>query len=404
MKLEIGDLNQGSIFIGDKLNIRTKFNFEENTSIMWSGLRLITNPPCMKELQIEKAEIFSEGNFEAGEYVRERAILIKNKVVPTIKARNLEYTVQMILRQINPINPDDDIIVKKTHNVEIKVKDSQVKNVEQNPISFSISGLGINLSKDVFKPGDTVKINYKSKDLKEIEIRLLQKANLVCFCEAYGKNCRKVEELPAAIAGDVKTTRTEEGYLLLKIPDVAEPSHDFIWEPTEKEHWGFRYGDYTKWSLLVMGKHKVGRDNAKFEVPITIIAKHISHSKKEMGLFSAGGGSDSQSIFNVSSKFQKTYKIISVDSDLENLNKYIIKIKNISKEDLKGVTIKLSGLQEGLFETAAFLKGFNSWSKDEEKEINIEMKKNISAIISVMEDNSGKKIRIQTPVAASDFF
>ena len=84
MKLELSDLNQGLVFIGDKLNIRTKFSFEEDTSILWSGIRLITSPPCLKELQIAKAEVFSRGNFEVGVYIRDRALLIKTNDVPTI--------------------------------------------------------------------------------------------------------------------------------------------------------------------------------------------------------------------------------------------------------------------------------------------------------------------------------
>ena len=206
MKLELTDLNNGFVFLGDKLNVRTKFNFEEDTSIQWSGLKLITNPPCLKELQIAKAEIFSKGNFEAGEFIRERSLLIKNNVIPSIKNRNVEYTVQMVLRQQNPINSDDYIEIKKDHTIEIKVKEAQIKAVKQNPVSFSMSGLNILLTKDVFKPGETIKFNYTSEGYKEIEIRLLQSANIVCYCEAYGQNCRKVEELPPAIAGDVKTT------------------------------------------------------------------------------------------------------------------------------------------------------------------------------------------------------
>ena len=94
MKIELSDLNNGSVFIGDKLNVRTKFKFEEDTSILWSGIKLITQPPCLKELQVSKEEIFSMGHFEAGEYIRERALLIKNNVVPTIKNRNLEYEIK----------------------------------------------------------------------------------------------------------------------------------------------------------------------------------------------------------------------------------------------------------------------------------------------------------------------
>ena len=402
MNLELTDLNNGSVNVGDKLNIRTKFDFDADTTLLWSGIRLITNPPCLKELQINKEEIFSTGFFEAGEYIRDKAMLIKNNVVPTIKNRNLEYLIQLILRKENPINPEDDLIVKKTHEIDISLKESKVQAIKQNPVSLSISGLNINITKDVFKPGETIKINYSSQNLKEIEIRLLQKANLVCYCEAYGKTCRKVEELPPAIAGDVKTKNTEKGFLLLRVPEVAEPSHNYLWEPTEKEYWGLKYGDYSQWSLMIIGKKKpeFGRDIIRFEMPITIMASPIDEEKEGIDLFAGGGGVPS--LFDgVSSKFQKVYKVNSIESDME---KYTLKIENISKEDLEGVTVKLSGLQEGLFETAPILTGFNKWKKGEEKEIIYETKQNISALISIIEDNSQKNIRIQTPVSADSFF
>ncbi|MFX1267616.1 MAG: hypothetical protein ACFFAK_06625 [Promethearchaeota archaeon] len=402
MKIELSDLNNGSVFIGDKLNVRTKFKFEEDTSILWSGIKLITQPPCLKELQVSKEEIFSMGHFEAGEYIRERALLIKNNVVPTIKNRNLEYEIKLIIRQPHPTNPADDIVINRTQKVEIKSRDSSSQVQQPNPISFSISGLNVLLNKDVFKPGETVKISFTSEVLKQIEVRLLQKANLVCYCDAYGQTCRKVEELPPAIAGDSKTTDIEKGFLLLKIPEIAEPTHNYMWEPTEKEYWGFKFGDYTNWSLLVIGKKKseYGREPITFELPITIVSKPIGEFKKEIDLF-AETPSAAPSIFDgITSKFQKTYKITSIDSDIE---KYKVKIKNTSKERLQGVTVKVSGLQEGLFETAPNFAGFNNWKPNEEKEVIFQSKQDISALITLIEDNSQKVIRIQTPVA-SNFF
>jgi len=402
VKLELTDLNNGSVFIGDKLNIRTIFTFEEDTSILWSGIRLITNPPCAKELQISKEEIFSKGKFEAGKYVRNKSLLIKNNVVPTIKNRNLNYIIKLILRQPHPLNPEDDLVINKIHDIEIKAKESGLQAKTPKPISFSISGLNVLLTKDVFKPGETIKISFTSEELKQIELRLLQKANLVCYCEAYGQNCRKVEELPPAIAGSSQTFNMDKGFLLLKVPEIGEPSHNYLWEPTEKEYWGFKYGDYTEWSLLIIGKKKpeYGKEPIRFELPITIIAKPIDESRKEVDLFS-GEHAGAPSLFDViSSKFQKFYKIVSIDSDLEN---YRLRIKNISKENLQGVTVKVSGLMEGLFETAPSLMGYFKWKKDEEKEIVYETKQNISALISVISDNSQKNIRLQSPVS-SDFF
>ncbi|MFX0076987.1 MAG: hypothetical protein ACFE96_16190 [Candidatus Hermodarchaeota archaeon] len=402
MKLNLSDLNDGCVYLGDKLKVRTEFNFDEDSSILWSGIRLLTHPPCLKELQITKEDIFSKGHFEKGEYIREKSFLIKNNVIPTLKNRNLEYEIKLILRQPHPSNPDDDLVINKTQKIEIKAKDTDQQIIKPNPLSLSISGLNINLSKDVYRPGETIKINFSSEELKQVEIRLLQKANIICYCEAYGQTCSKVEELPAAIAGDAKTTDMNKDFLLLKVPDIAQPSHNYLWEPHEKEYWGMKYGSYVKWSLLFIGKTKpeFGKEPIRFEVPITILAKPIGEDEIGADLFSRDSAGAPSIFDSVSSKFQKVYKITSIDSDME---KYIVKIKNISKEALQGVSVNISGLQEGLFETAPHLTGFNRWEAGEEKEIVYDTKQNITALICVLEDNSQKEIRIQTPLA-SNFF
>lgn len=402
MKLELTDLNNGSVFIGDRLSVKTKFEFEEDTSIFWSGIRLLTHPPCVKELQVAKEEIFSKGYFEAGQYIREKSLLIKGYIVPTIKNRDLNYELKLILRQPHPINPDDDLSINKSHQIEIKAKESGLQTKTPNPISLSLSGVNLNLTKDIYKPGETLKIKFSTDILKQIEVRLLQKANLVCYCESYGQTCRKVEELPPAIAGDSRTSDMGKEFLLLKIPDIAEPSHNYLWAPKEKEYWGMKFGSYVKWSLMIIGKPKpeFGREPIRFEVPITVVSKPVSEEKIGVDLFSRSGSATPSVFDGVSSKFQKVFKIISIDSDLE---KYILKVRNISKGKLDGVSVKVSGLQEGLFETAPTLSGFNSWASGEEKEIVYETKQNVSALISVLEDNAQKSIRIQSPVSA-DFF
>jgi hypothetical protein len=402
MKLELSDLNNGTVYIGDKLGVRTRFRFEENASILWAGVRLVIYPPCTKELQVANEEIFSKGHFEPGNYIRDRNLLIKGTIIPTIQKRNLEYELKLVLRQPHPLNEDEDLVINKSTKIEVKAKDSGLQTNIPNPIALSLSGLNINLSKDIFKPGETIKVNFKSDILRQIEIRLLQKANLVCYCEAYGQSCRKVEDLPPAIAGDAKTLDMSKDFLLLKVPEIAEPSYNYLWAPKEKEYWGMKFGSYMKWSLLIIGKPKpeFGKESISFEVPITIVSKAISERKKEIDLFSKDLSSAPSVFDSVTSKFQKLVKVVSVDSDME---KYVMRMKNISSEKLEGVTIKVSGLQEGLFETAPILTGFKSWKAGEEKEIVYKTKQNITALISTLEDNTQRNIRVQTPVA-SDFF
>jgi hypothetical protein len=323
--------------------------------------------------------------------------------VPTIKNRDLKYFLKLILRQPNPVNPEDDLVINKTQDIEIKAKNSGFQAKIPKPISFSISGLNIMISKDIFKPGETFKINFSSDELRELEVRLLQNANVVCHCEAYGQACSKVEELPPAIAGDTRTTNLQKEFLLLKVPEIAEPSYNYVYSPSEKEQFGFKYGAYTQWSLKFIGKKKpeYGLEPINFEVPITILSTPLTEKKVELDLF-AGGDSEASSIFNgISSKLQKIYKVISIDSDID---KYRLNIKNISKKDLKGVTIKILGLQEGLFETSPSLTGFNTWKIDEEKEIVYEIKQDITALITILEDNSQQYIRIQSPVSTVSFF
>jgi hypothetical protein len=399
MKLNLNPLEQ-SVYVGDKLAVQTKFTFDEEEELYWSGIILLTSPPCSRELQIARKEIFTKGIFEAGEYIRQKAMTIKNNVVPTIEKRDLVYDLELLLRKPNPINPDEHLIIKRKKEIEILPKKSADQK-SPNPLSFSISNLNINVKKDVFKPGETIKINYTSEGLRELEVRLLQKANLVCHCEEYGSSCQQVEDLPPAIAGNArKKTNTKEGYLLIKVPETAEPTHNYLWEPSEKEFWGLKYGDYCEWSLLIIGRKdpEYGKEPIRFELPITITAKPIEERKSGVELFSESKSEASNLFEGVPTQFQKQFKVVSTDllseSELD-LKKYKIEIENISKKTLEGATIKLSGLQEGLFETAPSITGFNKWKKGEVKDIYYETKQPITALISVIEDNSQMIVRTQ---------
>ncbi|TFF99632.1 MAG: hypothetical protein EU541_04400 [Promethearchaeota archaeon] len=394
---------QKVVRVGDKVPIRSKFEFEEDNNILWSGVRLVTSPPCKRDFLIAQKEIFSNGYFEAGEYIREKAITLKKNVVPTIKKRDLIYNLELILRKPNPINEDEDLLIKRKEELDIRPQKTALQK-SPNPISFSISGLNVELKKDIFKPGETIKLSYSSEELDEIEVRLLQKANLICHCAQYGRSCQQVEELPPAIAGKYKTRiTTKEGNALLKVPEVAEPSHNYLWEPSEKEHWDLKLGDYTQWSLLITAhkKPEFGKEKIEFELPITISSKPITEKREGSDLF-AGSKPDAFSLFEgVTPRFEKRFELIGVEfagETQKKVNIYKVKIKNISEQDLEGATIKLSGLQEGLFETAPHLIGFKDWNKGEVKEVEYRIKQNISALVSIIEDNSHRPVRTQKPV------
>ena len=394
---------QKTVYVGDKVPVRSKFEFDEDNEIFWSGVRLVTSPPCKKDFLIAQEEIFSKGYFEAGKYIREKAITLKKNVVPTIKKRDLRYNLELLLRKPNPVNNEQDLLIKRQEELIIRPQKAALQKTP-NPISFSISGLDVELTKDIYKPGETIKISYSSEELREIEVRLLQKANLICHCGQYGKSCQQVEELPPAIAGKYKAkTTTIEGNILLKVPEIAEPSHNYLWEPSEKEHWDLKLGDYSEWSILVIGRKKpeFGGDKIEFELPITVSSQPIKEKKEGTDLF-AESKSDAFSLFEgVTPKFEKRFEVLSVElgnENQQNINIYNVKIKNISEKDLEGATIKLSGLQEGLFETAPYLIGFSEWNQGEVKQVEYKLKQNITTLVSIIEDNSHRPVRTQAPV------
>lgn len=388
------------VISGDYLNSFTKTIFEESTEILWGGLKLFCKNPCKKELIIAKSEIFSEGIFESGEYIRKRSTLINPSVVPTIEARNINYLLRMSLRIKSPLNKQEEMEIFQENPVKIITKRNILKNRPTTPIKLLMSGLNIEIPKDIFRPGEIIKIDYHSDNLTLLQIRLKQKANLVCICEPYGTRCGSVEELPPVIAGGAKTSITDQGALLIKIPEHAEPSHEYLWNPSEKEKWGVQFGDYSRWHLEVIGNRKkeVGGDNIFFEIPIFI--KTIKGEEMvDTGLFRER--QENSELFKPPPAIAKGIKTISIDPEKDKTSHtfiYRLLLKNNLNETLEGVTIENSGVQKGLFETYKHMTGFEKWLPGEEKIIEYKTRQEVDTLISIIEDNSHQSLRIQMDI------
>jgi len=396
MKLSLD--NDDNIILGDYLSVITKTTFEETTDVLWGGIKLISKNPCKRDLIITKSEIFNQGTFESGEYIRKRSQFINPKVVPTIPARSIHYLIKMSLRIKSPINPQEEIEIFRENPIKILPKGNIYQNRTPTPIKLIMSGVDVEISKDIFKPGEAVKIDYKTDNLTSFQIRLKQKANLICICEPYDKQCGSIEELPPVIAGSAKTSKTDQGFLLIKVPNHAEPSHEYLWEPQEKDQWGVKFGDYSKWFLEIIGnrKREVGGDTISFEIPI-IIKLQKEQKIVDTGLFRER--EEGLELFEAPPAIKKGMNIISIDTDKDTSSStfiYKLRIKNNLKDILNGVTIENSGIQRGLFETYKHMTGFNSWLSGEEKIVEYKTRQEIDTLISTIETNSQKQIRIQT--------
>lgn len=398
MKLSLE--NRKSIVTGNYLNIVTKTTLDEPSKIIWGGVKLITKNPCKKELLISTAGIFSQGPFEEGEYIRKRSLLIKPNIIPTIYTRNVNYSLKMSLRLKSPINEQEEMDFHKENEVVIVPKELMYQNRSPRPVKLSMSGLNIDVTKDIFKPGETIKINYKIEELAQFQVRLKQKANLICYCESFGSQCGQLEELPPSIAGAAKASKLDEGFFLIKIPEHAELSHDYLYEPPEKELWGVKFGDYSKWFLEFLGdkKREFGGERVSFEIPI-IIRTEKAKQKSVVELFAER--EEQMELFEPPTIKKGGLNIISIETDKNAAPQaftYKIKIKSNLSETLTGVTVENTGIQQGLFETAKQTTGFNSWGPGEEKIIEYKLRQEIDSLVSFIEDNSQKQLRIQTKI------
>ena len=74
-------------------------------------------------------------------------------------------------------------------------------------------------------------------------------------------------------------------------------------------------------------------------------------------------------------------------------------MKSNLSEALNGVTVENTGIQKGLFETAKLMNGFKNWGPGEEKIIEYNVRQEIDSLVSLIEDNSQRQLRIQTAIS-----
>ncbi|WXG40329.1 MAG: hypothetical protein WED07_05850 [Candidatus Freyarchaeum deiterrae] len=360
-------------------NIRTiaKFDFAEDTKVWWGGVTLLTNLPCGNELPLSTSEIFCEGLFENGTYLRERELTISRRAVPTLIRKNVHYLIRATLSVGHPDKHGEAF--KIVTEEPIKIRSEQ--KFEPNPVSITIKGMGFSIEKDAVLPGEVIKLNYKTEGLKLLTVDLVNDSNINCSCPKYANVCVHIKKNPPETLTTVEEKNPTQGYLSIRVPQYAEHSYNYLWEPTERTQWSQTFGAYSYWYLDITCT-KITGESIKFQIPINIILPPV----KEEGLFEE---SKAQGILK--GKILPQSLEVSVEQkDKDNLS---MSVTNNAKQELKGVTIKVVGIKEELFETAPFMLGIKKVPEGKEVELNYELReKNVQSFQLVFEDNEGNTI------------
>ncbi|OLS15116.1 MAG: hypothetical protein RBG13Loki_1251 [Promethearchaeota archaeon CR_4] len=381
---------------GFPANVQMQIELPEPKKVFWGGVKLITKRPCKNPLVIASKDVFSQGFFDSGTYNRQLQISIAQKILPSVELRNIVYTIDGCLRVEKAPKSDEELEIVSSRSIIIDSPLDKTTAPSPNPVNFSLGGLTITLNKDVYAPGEAIKVSYQQKGFRQISVKLMQLANVVCSCPQFGHVCTYLEKSPAVVTNaNKKDLNSSDGFILLKIPKISEPSHKYQWKPSEETFWGHQFGDVNEWFIDITGKY----DNPtvksiKFQVPITILPNGTTSGDHE--LFAPG---KSNVDFKPKSRPKNVFEVTTPRLDSQNRT-FEIKITNrLPSKTLTGVTIKATGVQEGLFETPSYMQGIATWASGEIKTILYRTQPNVTNIVLVIEDNDFTQTRLVAPVA-----
>lgn len=369
---------------GSSIRTLTKVDFPNDTKVWWGGVSLLTNLPCGNELTLATGEIFCEGFLESGSYIRERELSVSRRVVPTLIRKNIHYVLRASVSVGKPDKRGEE--VKFFTDRPIKIRSEQ--NFEPNPVSLTIKGMSFSIEKDTVQPGEIIKLNYRTEGLKLLTVNLVNDSNVNCACPKYANVCVHVKKNPPEILTTVEEKNPTQGYLSIRIPQYAEHSYNYFWEPTERTQWSQTLGVYSYWYLDIICT-KVTGESIKFQIPINIVLPPMG----EEGLFEEAkargilkGGLLPQSL-EVSVK----------QREKDRLSMFII---NNSKQKLKGVTVRVVGIKEELFETVPYMLGVRELPVGKEVELDYEFhEKNVQSFQLFFEDNDGNTVSKRVKMA-----
>ncbi len=364
--------------LGIPVPVTIKYNldvFEKDVTVIWAGIRLYLNRPCKKNILVSRTEIFSNGMFENGKYIRTKNLQMSRRMVPTIEKNDVLYQVHGNLTFLSERGEEDNFEDEK---LIIFPTFSKWKKI--NPIKMELQGITIDIPKDTFKDEDEIPINYTLDNFKNLEINLIQSSKLNCRCEE-AETCvhikPEVVDKKNIISSNVIKDPLSTGKLTIKLPKAMSPSQDWAWDDVTRSKM-LHVLKYTNNYYLEVIATNNNDEIIKFQTPVTIIKE-----QEEMELFSPGSKEVIKKIL--------TPESISADKKVEG-NKTIIHLKNLTKSTMEGVSIKLTGIKELFFELPPVMIGKKTWNPNEEIKISgNETAPNIEYQV-LIEDNTGIEI------------
>ena len=382
MSLEVSAVDM--VLTGSSIDIRVTLNLEKQVEMRWGGISLILERPCDRNFPVVTSEIFCEGQIESGLFVRNRSVAINTKVLPSSQSRGIAYQVRS---DVSLQEPESDAIIDLLDEKPIEIRKRPTEVPRSRPTNILLKGLKVQTDKDVFTPGEQIKIDLVAdNNIETLQVKLIHEANVTCKCPSFATICTHMHKSPpkTLVSAELESVRTES--VVLKIPETAEESHSFTWQPSDQTGWYHSVEDSSKYYLDIEGRN-VYDEVIQITIPIQILRPPVEEREEPL-LIQPEQAARAPLLFA-----KKPTNLLDITSHEIEGNRLILHVKNVTDRMLEGITFKIAGLVEELFERFPQMIGIAKWDRNEEKYLTYEKyTKEIREYQITIEDNEGSMV------------
>ncbi|MFW9915007.1 MAG: hypothetical protein ACFFGZ_05290 [Candidatus Thorarchaeota archaeon] len=339
---------------GASLKTKLTLRLEEPAKMWHGGIEFHAGPrPCgSRTFIVSKRDVFCEGDFEKGTYVRERSFRLSPRLVPTFADRKSVYSARA---EITIKKGDYDASMVAEAPVFVKESIPKLKSSESNPVTMALRGIRVSLEKDRFFPGNELPIEFEtSNEMQSLNFSLVKHAKILCECH-YRNVCSYVKPIPPEVV-DISSAHEKQGLVKLKIPKNAELTHSYSWTSAKPGYSVQSFGDIVRWYVLVNGRKTTGEE-IEFHLDLEVVPEAVPD---ELPLVIPSEKADKHRLETLKSPI----RILGATKIEDG---FVFRLEN-QGENLEGVTIRIAAIKDELFEVSPWMLGVSKWQKKEPME------------------------------------
>ncbi len=217
-------------------------------------------------------------------------------------------------------------------------------------------------------------------------MKLVHEANVTCKCPSFANICTHIHKSPPKTLTSAELENIHTETIVLKIPETAEESHSFTWQPSDQIGWYHSVEDNSKYYIEIEGRN-VFDEVIQVTIPVQILRPPAEQWEEPL-LIQPEQEKEPSLLF-----LQKPNNLLNITSHEIEEDRLILHVNNIADRILEGITFNIAGLVEELFERFPQIIGIAKWDRNEEKFlIYYKYSKDIKEYQITIEDNDGSLI------------